>query len=480
VSGIIIVVVSFDGESGARWSYDPDAQVGDKGGFGQVFRGTGPDAQAVAVKRVPLRWDAASERRRREREVEIDRILATTSAKHVMRLWDVGRAGDDLLLVMPLADRSLAAAIEAGGLDEVARVEALRQVAQGLVELAEVPVLHRDLKPANVLDFGGLWQLADFGISRNLLESTDTYTFRGAGTLPYMAPELWDGRPATVKSDLYAFGVLAYEVFTSARPFTGADDVVLRRQHQQEAPAPLPTGVPAAIGRLVLRLLAKEPAERPQDARAVVETLNAAIKRLGQEQEALREAAFAAQQRRASEDADRAARTAKQVEQGRQIGQAVADLHEVLAEAADQAREALPEVEFRKEGLSWYLSWDRSRVVVEVWTQSPPDPDKPADDPLVLAGVVATAPNGMRPLANIVYERRDGRLSWSVLRFTASALTSGYEYGPRDRPHGFGWSVFAAQRGYMVRPMMHVWRMHQAPLTAETVVELLREAISSS
>ncbi len=71
MSGIIICVVSFDGESGARWSYDPGAGVGDKGGFGQVFRGTGPDAQAVAVKRIPLRWDAESERRRREREVEV-------------------------------------------------------------------------------------------------------------------------------------------------------------------------------------------------------------------------------------------------------------------------------------------------------------------------------------------------------------------------------------------------------------------------
>ncbi|GAA4733855.1 hypothetical protein [Phytohabitans rumicis] len=95
---------SFDGESGARWSYDPSAQIGDRGGFGLVFGGTGPTGQEVAVKRVPLRWDVESERRRREREVEIDQVLATTSAKHVMGLLDVGRVGDDLMLVMPRAD----------------------------------------------------------------------------------------------------------------------------------------------------------------------------------------------------------------------------------------------------------------------------------------------------------------------------------------------------------------------------------------
>jgi serine/threonine protein kinase len=181
----------------------------------------------VAVKLVQLRWDAESERRRREREVEIDQVLAAISARHVMRLLDVGRVSDDLLLVMPLADRSLSAAVRAGDLDILARVEALRQVAQGLIELAEIPVLHRDLKPANVLGFAGEWKLADFGISRNLLESTDTYTFRGYGTFPYMAPELWNGRPATVKTDLYALGVLAFEVLTGGRPFTGVDEAIL-------------------------------------------------------------------------------------------------------------------------------------------------------------------------------------------------------------------------------------------------------------
>jgi serine/threonine protein kinase len=287
-------MVSFTGESGAVWSYEPTVRIGDQSGFGEVFRGVGPDGGSVAVKRVALRWDDEGERRRREREVETAQVLARNPADHVMLTIDVARIGDDLLLVMPLARRSLAAALSAGDLDRGARLGAIRQVAQGLVELAEVSVLHRDLKPANVLQVDSYWQLADFGIARSLVESTGTYTFLGFGTLPYMAPELWNGQPATVKTDLYALGVIAYEIMTGMRPFNGSDEMTLRNQHLREVP-PEPTGVSASLGRLMLRMVAKSPAERPQDARAVVEAIDAAIARLTPVQDRLRQAAFAAE-----------------------------------------------------------------------------------------------------------------------------------------------------------------------------------------
>lgn len=392
-----------------------------------------------------------------------------------MRLRDIGRVDDDLLLVMPLAVRSLSDAIKVGALNAVARLEALRQIAQGLVELAEVSVLHRDLKPANVLDVGGRWQLADFGLSRDLLESTGTYTFRGFGTLPYMAPELWNGQPATVKSDLYAYGVLAYEVLTGTRPFRGADEATLMRQHQQEAPPPLPDTTSPAIGRLVLRLLTKDPTARPQDARAVVEALDAASRRLAPKQERLQEAAFKAQQRHSGGDAARAAQATAQATEREQTTQALADLHHILEEAADLAREALPEVEFSNRNLDWHLAWNGVRVAVEVWTEARP---LSPEDPLFLAGAIYAAPAGQAPSANIVCEFREGRLVWSLLRFTASA-PSRYEYGPGDRPHGFIWPTFARQRVHMVHPAMHVWQLQQTRLTPETIVELLHEAISS-
>ncbi|WP_432973603.1 hypothetical protein [Dactylosporangium sp. CA-233914] len=91
---IMVVVVAFDGESDARWSYDPDSRIGDDSGFGQVFRGTGPEDEAVAVKLVQLRWDVESARRRREREVEI--WSAEPDVGRTDGLWlQAGRVGED-------------------------------------------------------------------------------------------------------------------------------------------------------------------------------------------------------------------------------------------------------------------------------------------------------------------------------------------------------------------------------------------------
>lgn len=265
-------MITFTGESGATWSYDDKtAPIGDPGANGQVFYGRAQDGGPVAIKRVSLRSGEEAERRQRGREVEIGQVLAASASQHLLQPIDTAHTDADLLIVMPLASRSLSALLRIESLDPQAAIEIVKQIAQGLTELAEASVLHRDLKPANVLEVDGRWHLADFGMSRNLTESTDTYTFLGGGTVPYMAPELWSGQPsATVKADLYALGVIAYELLTGARPFNGPAREDFRHQHLQEAP-PEPTGVPATVGRLVLRLLAKNPAKRPQDARAVIE-----------------------------------------------------------------------------------------------------------------------------------------------------------------------------------------------------------------
>jgi hypothetical protein len=292
-----------------------------------------------------------------------------------------------------------------------------------------------------------------------------------------MAPELWSGQPATVKSDLYAFGVLAYEVLTGALPFSGADEIEFMRQHRDKAPPPLPASAPPSVGRIVLRLLAKEPASRPQDARAVLEALDSSVRRLNPAQEALSEAAFRAQQRRTTEDAERAALAAQRDAEAQLVEQALADLHHLLEGAADQAMRALPDISFKREGLYWYFTWERCRVAVEIWTQAP-SPDAPRNDPLLVAGSVYAAPTGEAPTANVVCEQRDGRLEWSLLRFEAHALMrDGYDLGPRDRPHGFQWPVFAQQRQYMRQGGLHIWTMRQSRLTPEAILQILLESI---
>ncbi len=446
--------------------------------MGAVFRGRASDGSPVAVKRVRLRLDTEGERRRREREVEVAEILAGLQTDHVLPTLDIGRVEEDLFIVMPLASRSLAAALRADDLGDAARLDAVRQVAEGLIDLAAASILHRDLKPANVLDHDGFWKLADFGIARSLLEVTGTYTFLGAGTFPYMAPELWTGAPATVKTDLYALGVTAYEVLTGSRPFAGPDEAAYRRQHTLEA-APTPVGVTAPVARLLLRLLAKEPAMRPQDARAVVQAIVAATKPLEAAQQELRQAALENEQRRTVKEARNAVTRAEQDTAHSRRLQALADLEEILESARDLADEALGDgsatVELQDDGAQWHLRWNDSRVTFVPW---PGVPTSEADDPAVVVGAVYGSWLQRTPGANIVCESQGGSLIWSLLRFTASPLLGpNYEYGPLDQRHGFDEQRFFEQRVYMLHSVMHVWSMERRQLDPTDVLTLLREAI---
>lgn len=470
-------MATFVGESGAQWTYDESARLGDKSGFGEVFLGADSHSEPVAVKRIRLVGGSEADRRLREREVEIGQVIARTAGKHLVLSHDVGRVGDDLLLVMPLAEKSLRLAIEEG-LGKSEGLQAVRDVVEGLVELAAVAVLHRDLKPENVLLSDGQWQLADFGIARSLAETTGTYTFRGAGTMPYMAPELWNNQPATVKTDLYAFGVLAYEVLTGSRPFDGREEATLRQQHLYVAANP-PAGVTAGVARLVLRLLSKDPARRPQDARSVAETLDAFLKRLTVDQQALQEAALAAQRRRAIEEVAHAQKvTTAQAEEDLTI-QAIADLESMMEDAADLARDALPEAELRYDGGQWHLIWDDARVTVVPWPRR--SSSAPFDqDPLVTAGAVYLGPGKSHPAANVVCEIQEGRLGWWLYRFTANGFVgANYKFGPLDRPHGFEVQTFSDQRSYMGTSVIHVWQLAREALTAEGVVRLLQESITA-
>lgn len=477
-------LVRFVGERGHAWSYDPGAPIGDPGGMGQVFGGADTDGGRVAVKRVQLVLDSESARRRREREVDIAKRLRAINSRHVMPVLDVGRVGDDLLLVMPLAERSLAAACRVADLDQPAKIEAIRQVALGLQELATVSVLHRDLKPANVLELDGRWHLADFGIARDLLESTGTFTLARFGSCPYMAPELWRGEPATVKSDLYALGVTAYELLAGYRPFQGPDENDYRDQHLNASPLPI-EGVSPGVARLVLRLLAKDPNERPQDGRAVLERLDAALLPVRGDQERLREAAHAAERRRLEREASKAQLAAAAEKVLSDGTQAVADLRQILEDAVAMALEALGgDVIVRDDRRRWDLSLGAAQITLSLWDTLPTS--DAGIDPLVQAGVVYSSalPRLGRSegiAANVACERQNERLSWSLFRFQANSFVApNYRLGPVDRLHGFGEATFREQRVYMLNPCMHIWGLQKTPLDGASLLGLFVEAIEAS
>ncbi len=159
------------------------------------------------------------------------------------------------------------------------QVPLLIKTLQALVYLHRREILHRDLKPPNVLVQGGSVKVLDFGLARNQDAEAEL-----AGTLRYMAPEIFQGRPATVGSDLFAFGVMAFEVLTGQHPFpvyksvqdlinAPAPDFSKVQKIQQELKPDAKPGLDAVLGRL----LARNSEDRYPSAVAVIEDLSAAI-----------------------------------------------------------------------------------------------------------------------------------------------------------------------------------------------------------
>jgi hypothetical protein len=141
--------------------------------------------------------------------------------------------------------------------------------------------VHRDVKPANVmLDLTDptrpIALLTDFGVARLISAGVITHTGHLLGTPLYMAPELIRNDDVTPAADLYSVGVLLYELLTGQPPFVPRDDIsTVFRAHLETMPAP-PAGVPAPLSSVVLRLLAKSPADRPSDAAAAEHDLRQA------------------------------------------------------------------------------------------------------------------------------------------------------------------------------------------------------------
>lgn len=155
-----------------------------------------------------------------------------------------------------------------GDIVDMSRVrQVFAQLAQALSALHQVGLVHRDLKPANVrVTEAGRVVLMDFGIvAPESKERGQLRSKRAVGTPAYMAPEQARGMPASAAVDWYAFGIMLYEALTAERPYKGSPLEVLRaKMWQRPRPvARLVQGVPAALHSLCIRLLAKEPDERP-------------------------------------------------------------------------------------------------------------------------------------------------------------------------------------------------------------------------
>ncbi|MDX3587636.1 serine/threonine-protein kinase [Streptomyces europaeiscabiei] len=228
------------------------ARIGD-GGFGAVFEAENTVGDKAAVKLVPKAPGT-------EREMLFTNL---DGVRNVVPVIDSGEHEDQWVLVMPRAEKSLRAHLqEYGQLPLNEAVAVLSDVAEALADLKDREVVHRDLKPENILLLGGCWCLADFGIARYAEATTAQHTYKGAGSLPYMAPEVWKFQRATGATDIYALGVLAYELLEGTRPFTGPAEHDYQEQHLHGTPPPLTTA-PPLLAALITECLYKVPEARP-------------------------------------------------------------------------------------------------------------------------------------------------------------------------------------------------------------------------
>jgi len=224
------------------------------GGFGMVFEATGDDGTKAAVKFIPKEPGA-------QRELLFEEL---TGIPGVVPIVDSGEHDDNWVIVMPRAEKSLLAHLNAhsGHLPEEESVAILKAVANALVALVDRKVVHRDIKPANILLLEGNWCLSDFGIARYAEASTAPDTRKLACTPAYSAPERWRDERATSQSDVYSVGIMAFELLEGHRPFPGPLRSDFREQHLY-TPPPRLMSCSDRLAVLVTECLYKPPETRP-------------------------------------------------------------------------------------------------------------------------------------------------------------------------------------------------------------------------
>lgn len=199
-----------------------------------------------------------------QREAE---AIGNLHHNHILPAFDYGQQGPWHYLVMPYIDReSLSELLDRGALTLDHAGELLSQIASALQHAHEHGILHRDIKPSNILLRDDHYAyLADFGLAK-AMDGSGSVTHTGVlmGTPEYMAPELADGLAST-SSDLYALGILLYQMVTGQLPFTGdtALAVYLRQMHEQPLPpSRLNPGIYQQVEQVILRALDKDPRRR--------------------------------------------------------------------------------------------------------------------------------------------------------------------------------------------------------------------------
>ncbi|HZT80718.1 MAG TPA: serine/threonine-protein kinase, partial [Gemmataceae bacterium] len=262
--------------------YEVVAEVG-RGGMGVVWEARDPVLRrTVALKTIREgRWASEEEVKRFYQEAQ---AAAQLKHPHIIEIFDINQDGDEHYFAMEhVAGGSLAKCLGRYRDDPDAAAALVEKVARAVQHAHERGVIHRDLKPSNILlDEQGEPKVGDFGLARLTGADSDlTRTGQAPGTPGYMAPEQCEGH-ATGQSDVWALGVVLYELLTGQRPFSGRtnDEVTHRiRTAEPRSPRALAPGLGRDLETVVLTCLEKDPARRYASAAALADDLASWLKR---------------------------------------------------------------------------------------------------------------------------------------------------------------------------------------------------------
>ncbi len=249
------------------------------GGFGNVYRAWDP----AIGRSVALKTCESEDPRVRERFAREARLAGGLDHPNIVRIFDFQDSNHPWFLVQEYLDgEDLSARLVRGApLSASERVRILGETARGLAYAHARGVVHRDVKPANLrLLRSGAVKILDFGIAMRLdAEASVTRPGVTIGSLGYMAPEQIDGGEVDERADLFALGIVAYELFAGFRPFSGDSIGELLQRILHDEPEPLTSlfpELPTELDALVLQCLEKDSARRPSSAEEFRARLSAA------------------------------------------------------------------------------------------------------------------------------------------------------------------------------------------------------------
>ena len=257
--------------------YRVDSLLGE-GGMGTVYQATDMLLERpVAMKMLHTHLQSQTTFMERFRNEAM--VLARLNHPNIATLYNFIQDGTDFFMAMEYVEgESLETIVRrAGGLPTAICAEIIRQALEGLSHAHRKGILHRDIKPANLmLTPDGVVKLMDFGIARVIGEQRITQANRVVGTLEYMAPELIKGQEPSIASDMYAMGVLLYELLSGKLPFASRTDYELMQSIIRDKPAPLRQlngQIPKELEAIVQKALDKNPAKRFADVRELQRAL---------------------------------------------------------------------------------------------------------------------------------------------------------------------------------------------------------------